>query len=35
MSPETTQKIATWLNGNYNEATKNTLSRIYKIANPY
>ncbi len=28
MSPETTQKIATWLNGNYNEATKNTIKDL-------
>lgn len=28
MSPETTQKIATWLNGNYDEATKNTIKDL-------
>ena len=28
MSPETTQKIATWLNGNYDEATKNTIKEL-------
>ena len=25
MRPEITQKIATWLNGNYDEITKNTI----------
>ena len=28
MSPETTQKIATWLNGNYDEATKNAIKEL-------
>jgi len=28
MSPETTQKIATWLNGNYDEVTKNTIKDL-------
>lgn len=33
MSPETTQKIATWLNGNYDEATKNTIKTL-QASNP-
>jgi phosphoglucomutase len=33
MSPETTQKIASWLNGNYDEATKNVIKEL-QIANP-
>lgn len=33
MSPETTQKIATWLNGNYDEATKNTIQSL-QTSNP-
>jgi len=28
MSPETTQKIATWLNGNYDVATKNAIKEL-------
>lgn len=33
MSPETTQKIATWLNGNYDESTKNTIQSL-QASNP-
>ena len=33
MSPETTQKIANWLNGNYDETTKNTIKEL-QTSNP-